>query len=116
MAKNLIHDYTRTITLPLPAGTKPGQPVKVGDFIGTAVHGVPTTAEGGKDGDLAAVAVDGVWEQPVTGAVTQVGSKVYLVAADNTLSTTASGNSFYGYALQLKPAAAGPLRIHVPGV
>jgi len=115
MAKNEVFAYTKSLPLPLPVSTAPSSPVKVGDVVGVALVGNPSTAAGGTDGAISAVALDGTWRLNVTGAVTAIGSKVYIDSS-SALQVTASGNTFYGYALAIKDAAAGVIPVYVPGV
>lgn len=72
--------------------TKSGDLVKVGDLVGVAV------CDADVDDEFACDLV-GVFEVPkATGAIT-VGQKLYMVAADKNVSTTASGNTFAGHAV-----------------
>ena len=100
------------LSLPVPAGTKAGDPVKVGSFVGVAATDRadstvnPITAasanansSGNPDG-YASVEVSGTYLIAVTGAITAPGTPIYLVAGTPaTLSTTASGNTLFGYSV-----------------
>lgn len=80
------------------ADVKSGDLVKVGDLVGVAVTDAAT-------GETFALELKGVYEVPkATGAIT-AGAKLYLVAADSNVSTTAASNTFAGHAIA--PAANG---------
>lgn len=89
-------------SLPVPAGTKAGAPVKVADLVGvTSTDRADSTATppvggaGHPDG-YAAVCVDGGYLLDVDGAVSGPGVAVYITGA-NALTTTATGNTLFGY-------------------
>lgn len=92
MAQNFIEsgerlDYTvgsgETITS--------GDVIIKGEIIGIALND-------GVEGDVVTLLLEGVFELPkATGAIT-LGAKVYWVAADSNLSTSASGNTLVGVA------------------
>lgn len=96
MSKNQIFAGTEpALSLPVPAGTRSGDPVLVGEIIGVAdtdrtevVDGKQYGGVGNPDG-YASVAVDGTYALEVPEAVTDVGTAIYIVAADNSLTTAA---------------------------
>ncbi|CAI9417340.1 capsid cement protein [Nocardioides sp. T2.26MG-1] len=102
MAKNCILAPTEPArVLPVPAGTVSGGPVLVGGFVGVAAAdradaATKKGAVGCPDG-YAPVEVTGLWELKVPEAVTAAGTPIYIVAADNTLTTTATGNTLFGH-------------------
>ena len=112
MAKNNVYAHSLALSLPVPAGTKSGDAVKVGDLVGVAITDAASTTNwgGGNPVGNASVALDGTWLLDVAGAVTQVGSKVYITDA-GAVTATASGNTAFGEALDLKDSAAAPIRV-----
>lgn len=104
MSKNLVFaGESPAISLPVPAGTRSGDPVIVGGIIGVCetdrtelVSGVQYGGVGNPDG-YASVAPDGTYSLKVPEAVSAAGTKIYIVAADNSLTTTASGNTLFGH-------------------
>lgn len=103
MAKNQRMPQALHITIPVPAGTKAGGPVKVGLICGVAQ--TDRQADG-----TATVWLDGSHDLTVTGAIANVGDPVYITAG-NALNATATGNFLFGAALGTKSAAAGPLEV-----
>jgi predicted RecA/RadA family phage recombinase len=102
--KNLVQDGKTIQHTVSGTAVKSGEIVLVGDIAGVAVAG-------GTDGDTIALAVEGVYCLPkATGAIA-AGKKVYLVAADKTVTATATSNTFIGYAWE--PAAAGDATVNV---
>lgn len=113
MATNEILRYADHVTLPVPSGTKTGDPVKVGSLVGVAQ--TDRDANGN-----ATVWRKGSFELTVDGAVAAVGTPVY-VAGDGTtritgLTATSTGNTLFGYAHATKGAASGPLAVIVSQV
>jgi predicted RecA/RadA family phage recombinase len=108
MATNEVFRDADHLSLPVPADTPSGAPVLVG---GTLV-GVTQTAEGegGNADGFATVWRKGAHDLSVTGAVTNIGDPVYITGA-NALNRTASGNTLFGYALEIKGAAAGVIPV-----
>lgn len=108
-------------SLPVPDGTKSGDPVKVGSLVGVALTDRAKSPEletdfgnGNREG-YATVARDGAWKLTVTGAVTQIGAPVYI-SGTGTLSVTAGSDTLFGYALGLKDAAAGIVVVEIAKV
>lgn len=103
MKNRVFAGNTPAVSLPVPAGTRAGAPVKVGGFIGVCatdrtevVNGKQFGGVGNPDG-YASVDVDGCFALSVPEAVAAAGTAIYIVAADNTLTTTAGGNTLFGH-------------------
>lgn len=111
MAKNEVYKRGDFLPLPVPADTASGAPVGIGGFVG-----VTQTAEGegGHDEGYANVALCGVWDVSVTGAVASVGLPVYITSA-NALTTTRVANKLFGHAMETKAAGAGIIAVRVVG-
>lgn len=112
MARNeKFHDAER-LSLPVPADTASGAPVKVGSLVG-----VTQTAEGegGNADGNATVWMKGAFDLSVTGAVASVGLPVYITSA-NALTMTATDNTLFGYALATKGSGAGVIPIKIAQV
>lgn len=110
MAKNQVFANATHLELPVPAGTKAGDPVLVGSMVGVAVTDRATGET------TASVWRDGAWDLTVDGEVTAVGQKLYIAAAgqgtrQTQLTTTAGSDVLYGYALATKTAAAGVIPV-----
>lgn len=103
MAKNQRYTNALHINVPVPAGTKSGDPVQVGRISGVAQ--IDRTEDGN-----ATVWLDGSWLIEVTGAVASVGLPIFITSA-GALNTTAAGNTPWGVALATKAAAAAPLEV-----
>jgi predicted RecA/RadA family phage recombinase len=101
--KNQRYTHNKHISIPVPEGTKSGEPVKVGQICGVAA--IDRDADG-----KATIWLDGSYDVPVTGAVASVGLPVYITGA-RALTTTAAGNFLFGTALSTKGAGTGPLEV-----
>lgn len=113
MARNEhFHDAER-LSLPVPDGTKSGDPVIVGSLVGVAQT---DKGKGGNDAGNATVWCKGAFDVPVTGSVTQIGSPVYIPTAGGALTTTATSNTLFGYALALKGSGAGVIPVKIAQV
>lgn len=133
MAKNNVTDYDhkKARSLPVPAGTKSGDPVKVGGFVGIALTdrqaamaaGVVNT---GNPVGSASVALDGTWSVPCADAVAEVGTALYLSGAGPfTVTTTVGSNTLFGYSADVirdgapiggtKAAGAGTINVKIGG-
>ena len=108
MATNELFRDGDTLNLPVPAGTQSGDPVKVGSLVGVAIT---NRGEGGNPSTHATVRRKGAFHLAVSGAITAIGDPIYFVAADGTLTGTATGNTLYGYALKSKGAGAGNIPV-----
>ena len=94
MALNEHLRHANHLSLPVPAGTKSGDPVRVGILNGVAQTNRATATDwaGGNVEGEATVWLDGSHHLPVTGAVEAVGDPIYL--ADGALSATGTGAPF----------------------
>lgn len=88
------------MSLSVPAGTKAGDPVRVGALNGVAVTNV---SEGGNPPGSASVQIKGEFDFTVTGIVAKVGDPVFI--KDGALNVT-NTNPLFGHALETKPLAA----------
>lgn len=121
MATNETYRKGDYLSLPVPAGLKSGQPVRVGSLNGVAqtnrnegaapdpVTGYTYT--GGNPVGNASVWLSGAFDFTVSFATT-VGQPVYITAA-NVLTDVATSNSLFGHALTAKSATAGPLTVRL---
>ena len=117
------------LSLPVPAGKKAGDPVRIGGLNGVlqtdraaitvpAVNadGTPNPAYnygGGNPDGYATVWLQGAHEFTVAFAVANIGDPIYILADGTALTATASGNNLYGHALTTKAAPSGPLTVRV---
>lgn len=108
-SQNRVEDLGKTLAPGKPAVSKAGLPVVTvtgsGDYTvsetgfgGVTISGIPAGGVGLR-GQEVTLAFDGTWEFAVTGATaaTAQGTKVYVIVASNTLTTTAGSNVEYGY-------------------
>jgi len=115
MAKNEVFRNADHLTLPVPTGTKSGDPVVVGELKGVALTDRDTT-----DG-TATVWLKGAFAFSVDGAVDTVGTPVHIVA-DGTRQTTlavaapAADGKVFGYVLETKTAATAPVAVRIAQV
>lgn len=92
-------------SLPVPAGTTSGDPVKVGDLVGVAstdradstTTPLPTGGVGHADG-YAAVCVDGGYLLEVDGAIPGPGTPIYITDA-GALTVTATDATLFGHSV-----------------
>lgn len=125
------------ISLPVPAGTKSGDPVKVGSLVGVAatdradstidpptVDSVAANSSGNPDG-YASVLTDGGYLLTVAGAITAPGTPVYVTGTGPfALSVTNGGtDTVFGYTVPgpdnkyaTKAAGSGPAVVRVAQV
>lgn len=131
MAKNFIFKEAEYLSLPVPAGTRAGKPVRIGALNAITVTdegaatqtiqlgaGVSITQPSGGIGNaagFASVALHGAAELDVLGAtLADCSTLVHIKIADNTLTTTpAAGTRLFGVALRAKGAALGPVLVKV---
>lgn len=109
MARNFIQPG-RNLTIPAPATVLSGGVVIAGDIRGVAL----TDAVAGTPVDVCVV---GCWELPKVAAnAFTLGAKVYWNATDGLSTTTASGNTLLGYAIEAAPgdSAAVKVRLQAP--
>lgn len=98
-----------SITVPAPSDVKSGDLVVVGDLFGVAQFSAAS-------GDPVEISTKGVFGLPkVSAQAWAVGAKVYYVAADKNISTTATGNTFIGHATEAaaNPSEFGAVRLSV---
>jgi len=116
------------VSVPMPAGTKAGAPLRIGGLNAVAATDVAKTdvsptnqdgtinaaynAGGGNPHGYGSAWFDGGHEFVVGFAVAAVGDPIYITAL-NALSGTASGNQLYGHALTTKGAPSGPLTVRI---
>lgn len=117
MATNEVFSDGNNLSLPVPAGTVSGAPVRVGSLNGvTQTSRADSTATppvfgGGNVDGNASVKLTGVHRVSVTGAITNIGDPVYI-GAGNAVNVT-NTNPVFGHALELKGATAGIIRVRV---
>ena len=126
MATNETFRNGDMLSLPVPSGTKAGDAVRVGGLNGVCqtdrakVDVDPYNADGtvsstynyggGNATGNASVWLVGVHELPVTTTTTlAIGDPVYIVTADNTLTTTdnTGANPLFGHAITAKGSTDG---------
>lgn len=84
------------LSLPVPSGTKSGEPVVVGGLVGVAAT---DRGKGGNSSTNATVLLDGrVYLFDVDGAIASVGTPIYITSS-RTLTTTATSNTLYGHSV-----------------
>ena len=113
MAFNEVFKVGNNISLPVPAGTASGDPVRVGGLNGVAQTDVAVAGDlAGLNRDgYASIKLDGAHQLQVTGEVAP-GDPVYIDA--DALSTTAAGGSLFGHALTTKAVeAVGPVTVRI---
>lgn len=129
MAVNELFRDADHLSLPVAAGKKAGDPVRIGGLngvcqtdranIGVPVlnsDGTPNTAynwAGGNPDGHASVWLKGAHVFTVAFAVTNIGDPIYILADGSGLTATATGNNLYGHALNTKTAASGPLTVRI---
>jgi predicted RecA/RadA family phage recombinase len=108
MAKNFIQ-AGETLTVPAPATVASGGVVISGAIVGVARG----DAESGKPVD---VATNGVWELPKVGAnAFTVGALVYWDATAKLATTTSSGNTKLGVAVEAAAASTATVKVRLSG-
>lgn len=118
MALNEIHPEGNHLSLPVAAGTKSGDPRRVGILnvvaevdVATA-EGTPGYLSGQNAPGRASTSQVGTWLLPVAaGAITE-GQAIYI-KTDNTLTGTATGAFLFGAAVSTKGAAAGTVVVKI---
>lgn len=129
MATNEVFRDADHLSLPVPAGTKAGDPVRIGGLNGVAetdranTSVAPTNADGtrnatynyggGNPDGHASVWLKGGHTFTADFAVANVGDPVYMLADGSGLTGTATGNNLFGHALTTKAAASGPLTVRI---
>lgn len=125
MARNEVFRDADHLSLPVPADTVAGKPIRVGGLnVVTETDRADSTATpsdvtGPKfntnpDGN-ASCFLKGAHTFPVAFAVTAVGQPIYIVIATNALTDTANSgaNPLYGHALTTKTAPLGDLVVRI---
>ncbi len=129
MAVNETYRQANRLSLPVPAGKKAGDPVRIGGLNGVLqtdraattvspvnTDGTPNPAYnygGGNPDGSATVWLEGAHDFTVAFSVANVGDPVYILADGSALTATASGNNLYGHALTTKAAPSGPLTVRL---
>jgi predicted RecA/RadA family phage recombinase len=97
------------ITLPAPEAVISGQGVIVGNIFGIASGDAAIN----EDVDIV---TEGVFELPKVGANNfALGAKVYFDDATNLVTTTASGNTYIGVAIEAAIASTATVRVRLNG-
>ena len=97
------------ITLAAPEAVISGQGVIVGNIFGIASGDAAIN----EDVDLV---TEGVFELPKVGANNfTMGAKVYFDDATNLVTTTASGNTYIGVAIEAAAASTATVRVRLNG-
>ena len=129
MAKNNVYPFTKSQSLPVPAGTKSGDAVKSGSYVGVALTdrqaamtaGVPNSSNPVGN---ASVALDGTWALTCADAVASVGTALHIASTPpGTVTTTVSGHGLVGYSADVikggvatggtKAAGAGTINVTI---
>lgn len=107
------NDPADKLSLPVPDGTVSGDAVVVGSIIGVAAT---DKGKGGNPADNASVWTEGVYDLPVSTTVGAVGTALYKAAGTAALTTTATSNTLFGYALETKGSGTAPIRVKLAKV
>lgn len=110
MATNEIFREANHLSLPVPADTPAGAPVRIG-----VLNGFTEVPEGEGVGNVdgySSVNFEGAFKVDVAGAITNKGQAIYITGA-GALTVTASGNFPFGSALSVKGAGTGPAVVKV---
>jgi predicted RecA/RadA family phage recombinase len=107
VARNEILRDADHLSLPVPADTAAGAPVLVGSIIGITQT---KEGEGGNADGYASVWRKGAHRVSVAGTVASVGLPIYITSS-NTLTTTSTSNSLWGYALETKGSGTGTILV-----
>ena len=101
MAKNEHLRHANHISLPVPAGTLAGAPVRVGILNGVAQTNRASSTDwaGGNAVGEATVWLDGSHHLDVVGAVANIGDPVYITAEGLTATAPETGPVVFGAAL-----------------
>lgn len=101
MAKNEHLRHANHVSLPVPAGTVAGDPVRVGILNGVAQTNRASATDwaGGNEVGEASVWLDGSHHLPVTGAVEEIGQAVYIADGELTATEPEADGVVFGAAL-----------------
>ena len=126
MTSREIYSDADNLSLPVPAGLKSGDPVRVGGLNGVLVTDRTPDAQattdtqgpvtpGGNPAGYASVKLKGSREfDAITFAVASIGLPIYITPANALAATDNSGaNALYGHALSTKAADSGPLTVRI---
>lgn len=104
MAKNEHLRHANHISLPVPAGTTAGDPVRVGILNGVAQTNRASSTDwaGGNAIGEATVWLDGSHHLPVAGAIEAIGQAVYIVDGALTATAPEADGVVFGAALATK--------------
>lgn len=92
--KNEIYAPSSELSMPVPAGAKSGQPIKIGSLVGVLAT---DEGKGGNAAGYASVLMDDRgYLFDVDGAITGAGQEVFITAG-RTLTTTGPANGVFGY-------------------
>ena len=128
MATNEVYRAGDKVSLPVPADTKAGTPLRIGglnvvtETDRAAVTVSPTNTDGtrnaaynyggGNPDGHASCKLDGAHRFDVAFAISAPGTEVYLTPG-GALSASATSNTLYGHALTTKAAPSGPLTVRI---
>lgn len=108
MAKNFIQPGD-TLTIPAPSAVLSGGVVIAGDIKGIAQGDAAT-------GSPVNVVTVGVWRLPKVGANSfGLGARVYHASASGLATTTASGNTLLGVAVEAAPTHSASVKVRLSG-
>jgi len=107
------NDPADKLSLPVDSGVVSGDPVVVGSIIGVAAT---SRGEGGNPSGNASVWTEGVFRLPVSTTVGAVGTALYKAAGSTALTTTATSNTLFGYALETKGSGTASIRVKLAKV
>lgn len=107
------NDPSDKLSLPVASGVVSGDPVAVGALVGVAAT---SRGDGGNPSTHATVWTAGVYDLTVSTAVATVGAALYLPSGGKKLTTTDTGNTLFGYALETKGSGDGVIRVKVAKV
>lgn len=95
-----------TLEFTAASDVKSGEMVLVGNIVGVAVNDVANGATG-------VVNVTGVYEVPKEADAISKGASLYFKASTKSLTTTAQGNTFAGWAWSDQLAGDGTVLVHL---
>lgn len=99
------------LSLPVPSGTKSGEPVVVGALVGVAAT---DRGAGGNIATHASVLIDGrVYQLDVDGAIANAGTPIYITTTRTLTITSGGSNVLFGHSV---PAADGSFTTKSTGV
>lgn len=123
MARNITYKPGDHISAPVPAGTKSGQPLRIGGLNAIAVtdraktdvsalnaDGTKNTAYnwgGGNPNGHASIWLEGAAEVAVTAATAPAFGDAVYIKADGILTATATGNTLWGHCIDPNPTDNG---------